>query len=162
MYITGSVPPFKPGKGHKFSHVLFDSRLSVHSRREVENFSSIAFGTASETIATYMAFRAGIIGQQRKAFDFFVFKSSRSEYYSQKCMKEKYFFCLGKNVCEVLQYTALYFVKTKRTKRTNTRTPRRRRSECLWMMPSISPLIIIYLQKNTALLMCTISHINTK
>ena len=59
------VPQFRPGKGHKFSHVLFDSRLSMHSRREVEKFSSVAIGMASETIATYMALRAGMIGQQR-------------------------------------------------------------------------------------------------
>ena len=31
------VPPFRPGKGHKYSHVLFVPRLCVHSRREVEN-----------------------------------------------------------------------------------------------------------------------------
>ena len=57
------VPPFRPGKGHKFSRVLFDSRLAVHPRREVENFSSVAIGMASETIATYMTLRAGMIGQ---------------------------------------------------------------------------------------------------
>ena len=54
VYITG---------GHKFSHVLFDFRLSVHSQREVEKFSSVAIGMASETLATYMALRAGMIGQ---------------------------------------------------------------------------------------------------
>ena len=59
------VPPFRPGKGPKFSHVLFDSGFSVYSRREVEEFSSISIGMASETIATYMALRAGMIGQQR-------------------------------------------------------------------------------------------------
>ena len=59
------VPPFRPGKGHKFSHVLFDSRLSVHSRREVEIFSPVAIGMASETIATYMVLRAGMIGHHR-------------------------------------------------------------------------------------------------
>ena len=59
------VPPFRPGKGRNFSHVLFDSRLSVHSRREVEIFSSVAIGMASATIATYMALRAGMIGQHR-------------------------------------------------------------------------------------------------
>ena len=45
--------------------VLFDPRLSVHSQREVGKFSSVAIGMASETIATYMALRAGVIGQQR-------------------------------------------------------------------------------------------------
>ena len=65
MYYS-RVPPFRLGKGHKFSRVLFDSiRLSVHSRREVEKFSSVAIGMASETIATYMALRAGMIGQHR-------------------------------------------------------------------------------------------------
>ena len=59
------VPPFRPGKGQNISHVLFDSRLSVHSRREVEIFSSVAIGMASVTIATYMALRAGMIGQHR-------------------------------------------------------------------------------------------------
>ena len=61
------VPPCRPGKGHNFSHdVFFDSRLSVHFRRgEVEKFSSVAVGMACETIATYMALRAGMIGQQR-------------------------------------------------------------------------------------------------
>ena len=59
------VPPFRPGKGHRFSHVLFDSRLSVPCRTEVEKFSSVAIGMASETIATYMALRAGMIGQHR-------------------------------------------------------------------------------------------------
>ena len=59
------VPPFRPGKGHKFSHGLFDFRLSVHSRREVEKFSFVAIGMASETIETYMALRAGMIGQHR-------------------------------------------------------------------------------------------------
>ena len=59
------VPSFRPGKGHTFSHVLFDYRLSLHSRREVEKFSSVAIGMASETIATYTALRAGMIGQQR-------------------------------------------------------------------------------------------------
>ena len=59
------VPPFRPGEGHKFPHVLFDSRLSVHSQREVEKLFSAAIGMASETIATYMALRAGMIGQQR-------------------------------------------------------------------------------------------------
>ena len=59
------VPPFRPGKGYKFSHVLFDPRLSVHSQREVGKFSSVAIGMAIETIATYMALRAGVIGQQR-------------------------------------------------------------------------------------------------
>ena len=44
---------------------LFDPRLSVHSQREVGKFSSVAIGMASETIATYMALRAGVIGQQR-------------------------------------------------------------------------------------------------
>ena len=58
-------PPFRPAEGHIFFHVLFDSRLSVLSRREVEKFSSVAIGMASETIATYMALRAGMIGQQR-------------------------------------------------------------------------------------------------
>ena len=65
------VPPFRPGKGHTFHHVLFDSRLSVHSRREVEKFSSVAIGTASETIATYMVLRAWH-DWAAKAFDFFV------------------------------------------------------------------------------------------
>ena len=50
---------------HKFSHVLFDSRLSVHSRREFEIFSSVTVGMASEKIATYMALRAGMFGQHR-------------------------------------------------------------------------------------------------
>ena len=59
------VPPFRPGKGYKLSHVLFDTRLSVHSQREVEKLSSVAIGMASETIATCMALRAGMIGQQR-------------------------------------------------------------------------------------------------
>ena len=59
------VPLFRPGKGHLFSRVLFDSRLSVHSRREVEKPSSVAIGMASETIATYMELRAGMIGQHR-------------------------------------------------------------------------------------------------
>ena len=60
------VPPFRPGKGHKFSRVLFDSRFCVHSRRGVEKFSSVAIGVTSETIATYyMALRAGMIGQHR-------------------------------------------------------------------------------------------------
>ena len=59
------VSPFRPGKGHEFSRMLFDSRLSVHSRREVEKFSSVAIGMTSETIATYMALRAGMIGQHR-------------------------------------------------------------------------------------------------
>ena len=52
-------------KGTIFSRALFDSRLSVHSRREVEKFSSVAIGMASETIATYMALRGGMIGQHR-------------------------------------------------------------------------------------------------
>ena len=61
------VPPFRPGKGHRYSHVvLFNSRLSVHYRREVEKFSSVAIGMAGETIATYMALRAGMIGQQKR------------------------------------------------------------------------------------------------
>ena len=59
------VSPFGPGKGHKFSRVLFDSRLSVHYRREVKKISSVAIGMTSETIATYMALRAGIIEQHR-------------------------------------------------------------------------------------------------
>ena len=59
------VPPFRPGKGYNFSHVLFDPRLCVHSQREVGKLSSVAIGMASETIATYMALRAGVIGQQR-------------------------------------------------------------------------------------------------
>ena len=59
------VPPFRPGTGHTFSHVLFDSRLSAHSQKEVKEFSSVAIGMASETRATYMALRAGMIGQQR-------------------------------------------------------------------------------------------------
>ena len=33
--------------------------------KEVGKFSSVAIGMASETIATYMALRAGVIGQQR-------------------------------------------------------------------------------------------------
>ena len=45
VYVFGNAPPlyyrrvpiFRPGKGHKYSQVLFVSRLSVHSRREVEN-----------------------------------------------------------------------------------------------------------------------------
>ena len=61
------VPPFRPGEGQKCSHVLFDSKLSVHSQREVEKFSSVAIGMASETIATYMTLRAGMIGQQRRS-----------------------------------------------------------------------------------------------
>ena len=61
------VPTFRPGEGHKFSCVLFDSRLSAHSQREVKKFSSVAIGMTidSETIATYMALRAGMIGQHR-------------------------------------------------------------------------------------------------
>ena len=60
------VPPFRPGKGYNFSHVFKEKfRLSVHSQREVGKFSSVAIGMASETIATYMALRAGVIGQQR-------------------------------------------------------------------------------------------------
>ena len=59
------IPPFRPGKRHKFSHALFDSRLSVHSLREVEKFFYVAIGMASETIATYMALRTGMVGQQR-------------------------------------------------------------------------------------------------
>ena len=55
----------RPGKGYNFSHVLFDPRLSVRSQREVGKFSSVAIGMASATIATYMALRAGVIGQQR-------------------------------------------------------------------------------------------------
>ena len=49
-----------------------------------------------------MALRAGMIGQQRKAFDFFVvllssmFKSSRSEYYSQKCITRVFLFFLSR------------------------------------------------------------------
>ena len=50
-------------RGTNFSRVLFDSRLAVHYRREVEKLSSVAIGMASETIATYMALRAGMIGQ---------------------------------------------------------------------------------------------------
>ena len=73
------VPPFRRGEGHKFSHVLFDSRFPVHSRREVEKFSSVAIGIASETIATCMALRAGMLGQQRKAFDFFSVFKEKSE-----------------------------------------------------------------------------------
>ena len=59
------VPPFRPGRGHKFYRVLFDSRLYVHSQRKVEKFSSVAIGMTSETIATYVALRAGMIGQHR-------------------------------------------------------------------------------------------------
>ena len=89
------VPPFRPGKGYNFSHVLFDPRLSVHSQREVGKFSSVAIGMASETIATYMALR-GWRDRAAKTFDFFVvllsmIKSSRSEYYSQKCITRVFF-----------------------------------------------------------------------
>ena len=61
------LPSFRPGKGHKYSQLLFVSRVSVHSRREVEN-SPLSRVMASETIATYMALRAGIIGQHRHSF----------------------------------------------------------------------------------------------
>ena len=77
VYYT-RVPPFRPGKGQIFHHVLFDSRLSVHSRREVEKFSSVAIGTASETIATYMVLRAWH-GWAAKVFDFFVVLLSMSK-----------------------------------------------------------------------------------
>ena len=106
------VPPFRPGKGYTFCQVLLDSRLYVHSRREVEKFSSVAIGMASETIATYMALRAGMIGQQRH--------STSSQSYSacsnlvdqsttHKNVSQEFFFCLGKNMYEVIgvQYTAL-------------------------------------------------------
>ena len=59
------VPPFRPGKGHRFYDVLFDSRLSVPCRGEAEKFSSVAVGMVSETIATYIALKAGMIGQHR-------------------------------------------------------------------------------------------------
>ena len=53
----------------------------MHSQREVEKFSSVAIGMASETIATYMALKAdGMIGQQRKAFDSFVVLLSMIKY----------------------------------------------------------------------------------
>ena len=64
-YYYRRVLPFRPGERHKFSHVLVDSRLSVLSRKEVEKFSSVAIKMASETIATDMALRAGMVGQQR-------------------------------------------------------------------------------------------------
>ena len=100
------VPPFRPGEGHQLSHVLFDSRFSMHSRREVEKFSSVATGMSSETIATYMALRASMIGQQRKAFEFFVvllsmFKSLVDQNTTHKKVQEEYIFCLGNNIYEV-------------------------------------------------------------
>ena len=65
MYIIEGFRHLGLARGTIFSHVLFDPRLSVHSQREVGKFSSVAIGMASETIATYMALRAGVIGQQR-------------------------------------------------------------------------------------------------
>ena len=87
------VPPFRPGKGHKFSHVLFDSRLPVHSRREIEKFSSVAIGISSDSD---LHGTQGRHDRAAKAFDFFVvllsmFKSGRSEYYLHKCLTRVFF-----------------------------------------------------------------------
>ena len=68
MYYYRRVPLFRPGKGHNFSQVvLFDSRLSVHSLREVENFFSVAsevLVNSSEEqqscFGVYMLYRAQI------------------------------------------------------------------------------------------------------
>ena len=86
----------------------------MHSRREVEKLSSVAIGMTSETIATYMALRAGnMIGQHigirllRSLIS--MFKSSRlDQSTTYKNVSEEYF-CFRKNVYEVIgvQYTAL-------------------------------------------------------
>ena len=69
---------------------------------------------ASETIATYMALRAGTMGSKKgiRLLRSLTQQGSnlvdRSEYYSQKCIT-RVFFCLGKKVYEVIgvQYSAL-------------------------------------------------------
>ena len=99
------VPPFRPDKGHKFSHVLFDSRLSVPCRREVEKFSFVAVGMVSETIATYIALRAGMIGQHRHSTSPQSYPACSNnlveESTTHQNVSQEYFFCLGKNVYEV-------------------------------------------------------------
>ena len=88
------VPPFRPYKWHKFSHVL---RLSVHSRREVEKLSSVAIGMASETIATYMALRAGMIGQHRHSTpsqSYSAYSDLVDQSTTHKKSSQEYLFCL--------------------------------------------------------------------
>ena len=69
----------------------------MHSRREVGKFSSVAIGMTSETIATYMALRAGMIGQHigirllRSLIS--MFKSSRlDQSTTYKNVSEEFFF----------------------------------------------------------------------
>ena len=87
-----------------------------------------------------------------------MFKSSRSEYYySQKCIT-RVFFCLGKNVYEVInvqQYSAL----CENEKNEKNQHPNPVQQERVSVEDAIN--IAAYHLQNTALL-CTISHINTK
>ena len=85
-----------------------------------------------------------------------MFKSSRSEYCSQKCIT-RVFFCLPKNVYEVIgvQYTAL----CGNEKNEKNQHPNPAQQELVPVDDAIN--ITAYHLQNAALL-CIISHTNTK
>ena len=112
MYIIGDIRHLGLARGTNF--LMYCSTLDfLRILEERLKKSPVAIGRASEAIATYMALRAGMIGQQKRhstssqSYSAW-FKSSRSECYSQKCIT-RVFFCLGKKMYEVIgvQYTAL-------------------------------------------------------
>ena len=107
------VPPFGPGKGHKFLMCCSTLDFLCILEERLKTLLCRIWDGYRETIATHMAFRAGMIEQRRNSTSSKSYPACsnlvKQSITHKNVLQEGYFFCLSKNVYGVIgvQYTAL-------------------------------------------------------